>query len=281
MRWLSFFKNNVNLRIVIALVPLSGIVASCGTVPSEEASKEHLQTEFPAYIALNQVSFEFVKTSQNRVLVKFGAEVRVREDLFILEKQLEGDTKTNIVKMVSKSNEDKILYGRFGAQKLGRAWNFGAMQMESPIGEPISRFSRPVYVLGTEEADSALQQYKSQLSSLAPANSVYSGSIIHRRMLQNIRIKVIERTDAQITLEMSNPGTAGINRLFTGTIDTHGDNPVIVVRPVTSQEFKSFNVWEIYKRDGEVRLEIKGNAIEGTGQFGSFQYTFRLFKRPE
>ena len=157
-------KNHTSYRdvfpvLLVAAFALTG--CSKHSTPPKQQVQEAVAAVLPPYLSLVSIELEPISTGPESVKVNCKAVVAPKEDLYQVEREVEGTPKVTLIKMVQAAGTKVSLYGFVEARRFMDKWTLDSPQIQigpDQFGNPRGTFNAQSYVAGSEEANAALSQ---------------------------------------------------------------------------------------------------------------------------
>jgi TPR repeat protein len=157
--------NHTNHRIVLpVLLVVAFALTGCGKFtqksPPKQQVRDAVAAVLPPFLSLDSIELEPISTGPESVKVNFKAIVAPKEDLYQVDREVEGTPKVTLLKVVQAAGTKVSLYGFIEATHTVDRWTLGLPHFEGDnnSGEPRSTFPAQAYVSGSNEAKAALEQ---------------------------------------------------------------------------------------------------------------------------
>jgi hypothetical protein len=158
--------NHTNHRLVYtAFLAAVFALAGCGKSSKESPPKQQVQDTvaavLPPFLTLLSIELEPISTGPESVKVNFKAITAPKEDLFQVDREVEGTPKVTLLKMVQASGAKLTLYGFVKASLTMDKWTLESPQIQiglNQFGTTRGTFDAQSYVTDSSEAKVALKQ---------------------------------------------------------------------------------------------------------------------------
>lgn len=161
---------------LIVLAIAVGIIGCSKTITRKSPPKEQVQdvvrANLPAFLSLESIDLEPINTGPEAVKVNFKATVTPKEDLYQVDREVEGTPRVTLLKVVQATGTRASLYGFVLGQRTVDKWTLEQPMIETGLrqfGQPRAAFDAQSYVTGTESANEALRQQASNADKIAKA----------------------------------------------------------------------------------------------------------------
>jgi len=145
--------------VAIVVAPLCGCGTKANVFP-KEVMENAIKAETPAFIQLSDVQVEPVIGSDGKGKVNFKVEFSAKEDLYKVDRKVEGDPSITLLKLVRRSGDKAVGYGVADVSRIVDLWKIESVTMQSgspEFGFPLGTFGPNHYVNDSKEAKEALQ----------------------------------------------------------------------------------------------------------------------------
>jgi hypothetical protein len=158
--------NHTNHRIVyLALLAVVFALAGCGKSSKDSPPKQQVQNTvaavLPPFLSLVSIELEPISTGTESVKVNFKAIVASKEDLYQVDREVEGTPKVTLLKVVQAAGTKTSLYGSVGARRMIDKWTLQPTDLQvgsEQFGKPRGAFNTQSYPTGSDAANAALRQ---------------------------------------------------------------------------------------------------------------------------
>ncbi len=145
----------------IATVLLSGCEKKTSQAPPKQMVQDTLRASLPPFLSLDSIELEPIPTGFESVKVKFKAIVTPKEDLYRVDRKVQGTPKVTLLKVIQTAGAKASLYGSVEANRTMDLWTLESPQIEiglEQFGAPRGAFDAQSYVTGTDKANAALKE---------------------------------------------------------------------------------------------------------------------------
>lgn len=167
------------VRSVLFVVALA--LAGCGEKASQKQSppkqqvQDAVRASLPPVLAFDSIELEPIPTGPETVKVNFKVTVTPKEDLYEVDREVEGTPRVTLLKVVQAAGTKVSFYGWVEARRTMDQWT-----LESPtvnvgqrqFGNPRGAFNAQSYATGSKEANAALKQQAANAAELERAKKV-------------------------------------------------------------------------------------------------------------
>ncbi len=159
-------KSNVKLVVfVISVAMFQGCQSSSNSSqknPPEADVENVVRAILPPFLTISEFKTqEPIKNPDSSLKINFKAVVTPTEDLYQIDREMQGDPRVVLLKAVQKIKTESALYGTLEATLCVDKWNFTTPQIQSGLeqfGKPKGAFPPNYYVSGSLEAKETLRQ---------------------------------------------------------------------------------------------------------------------------
>jgi DNA segregation ATPase FtsK/SpoIIIE-like protein len=151
-------------------------LAGCGEKTSQAPPKQQVQDVvracLPPFLSLDSIELEPIPTGPEAVKVNFKATVTPKEDLYQVDREVEGTPPVTLLKVVQAAGTEVSLYGSVEADRTMDQWTLESPEIQVGLrqfGEPRGAFDAQSYVTGSSEASAALRQQAANAAELERA----------------------------------------------------------------------------------------------------------------
>lgn len=131
--------------------------------PPKQQVADKVRAILPTFIYLDSIEIETIPSGTESATVNFKATITPREDLYVVDRVVEGTPKVTLLKVVQAEGTKASLYGSVGASRIMDKWTVESPQIQVGLrqfGAPRGAFDAQSYVTGSKEAGDALMQQK-------------------------------------------------------------------------------------------------------------------------
>jgi hypothetical protein len=157
---MKFAKSlSVLCLVAVILAPICGCGSKTNVFPVK-AMEDAIKAETPAFIQLGDVQVEPVIGPDGRGKVNFKVEFSAREDLYKVDRKVEGDPPVTLLKLVRRSGDKAAGYGVADVSRIVDLWKVESVTMQSgspEFGFPLNTFGPNHYAADSKEAKEAIQ----------------------------------------------------------------------------------------------------------------------------
>lgn len=147
--------------VLVAVGALTGCGRSTHEAPPKQLVHDAIAGALPPFLLLVNLEQEPIATSPETVKINFKATVETEEELFAVEREVDGLKKLTLLKRLQPAGGKCPLYGSLVAHRLIDQWTLESPQFQqSPaqLGKPRAAFGALAFVAGTAEAEAAVQR---------------------------------------------------------------------------------------------------------------------------
>lgn len=155
---------------------LAFVLAGCGEKTSQAPPKQQVQdtvrASLPPFLSLDSIELEPIPTGPEAVKVNFKATVTPKEDLYQVDREVEGTPPVTLLKVVQAAGTEVSLYGSVEASRTMDQWTLESPQIQVGLrqfGAPRGAFPAQSYVTGSNEANEALRRQAANAAELERA----------------------------------------------------------------------------------------------------------------
>jgi len=144
--------------VAIVVVTICGCGDKTNVFPVK-VMEDAIKAETPAFIQLSDVQVEPVIGSDGKGKVNFKVEFSAKEDLFKVDRKVEGDPTITLLKLVRRSGDKAVGYGVADVSRIIDLWKVESVTMQSgspEFGFPLGTFGPDHYATDSKEAKEAL-----------------------------------------------------------------------------------------------------------------------------
>jgi len=144
----------------VAAVLLSGCEKK-NQAPPKQMVQDALLANLPPYLSLDSIELESIPTGPESFKVNFKAIITPKEDLYQVDREVEGTPTVTLLKVIQTAGTEASLYGSLEAKRTMDLWTLESPQIEiglQQFGLPRGTFPPHSYVIGSSEASAALKQ---------------------------------------------------------------------------------------------------------------------------
>jgi hypothetical protein len=124
--------------------------------------QDAVAANLPPFLSLDSVEIEAVPIGPETVKVNFKAIVLPKEDLYQVDREVEGSPKVTLLKLVQSAGTKVSLYGSIAAHRIMDQWTLDSQPKFEvgleQFGTVRGAFSAGSYVTGSDEANAALKE---------------------------------------------------------------------------------------------------------------------------
>lgn len=160
----------MNRFVLPALSATLLLAAGCAKAPKNEPPagkvEQAVKATLPPFLTLESLKTEPVPVGPEKIKVNFSAALSPKEDLFIADGELEGDSEIVLLRPVMKTGTRANAYGYVIARRMMEDWQIEHVEVVSgkeQFGGPRGAFGPQAVVAGSPEAEAALQRVKAKL----------------------------------------------------------------------------------------------------------------------
>ncbi|MCX5647646.1 MAG: MAP7 domain-containing protein [Planctomycetota bacterium] len=161
---LSFF-------LVIAFA-LAGCGEKTSQAPPKQMVQDTVRASLPPFLSLDSIELEPIPTGPEAVKVNFKATVTPKEDLYQVDREVEGTPPVTLLKVVQAAGTEVSLYGSVEASRTMDQWTLESPEIQVGLrqfGAPRGAFPAQSYVTGSKEANEALRQQAANAAEIERA----------------------------------------------------------------------------------------------------------------
>ena len=167
-------RNIVLLTLfVVALAPAGcREIASQYQAPPKRQVEDAVRAGLPPFLSLDSIELEPISTGPEAVKVNFKATVTPKEDLYQVDREVEGTPPVTLLKVVQAAGTRASLYGSVEATRTMDQWTLESLEIQVGLrqfGAPRGAFHAQSYVTGSNEANAALRQQAANAAELERA----------------------------------------------------------------------------------------------------------------
>ena len=145
--------------LLVIVVALTG----CGKShsPSKKQVQDRVAASLLAFLSLDKIDVEPISTGPESVKVNFKAVVVTKEDLYQVDREVDGTPKVTLIRAVQVEGTKVNLYGFIEAHRMMDVWSLDLPHIQvglDQFGKPRGFFDSQSYATGSSEAASALRQ---------------------------------------------------------------------------------------------------------------------------
>ncbi len=147
--------------LCVVAFALTGCSKNTPQAPPKDQVQDALRASLPPFLSLDSIELEPVPTGPEAVKVNFKAIVTPKEDLYQVEREVEGTPTVTLLTVVQAAGTKVSLYGSVEAHRTMDQWTLESPQIQvgrEQFGAPRGAFDAQSYVTGTNEANAALKQ---------------------------------------------------------------------------------------------------------------------------
>ncbi|HUT60060.1 MAG TPA: hypothetical protein VNA25_19615 [Phycisphaerae bacterium] len=153
-------------------------LAGCGemTSPHQAPPKRQVQdvvrASLPPFLSLDSIVLEPIPIGPEAVKVNFKATVTPKEDLYQVDREVEGTPPVTLLKVVQAAGTEVSLYGSIEASRTMDQWKLESPEIKIGLrqfGAPRGAFPAQSYVTGSKEASEALRQQAANAAQIERA----------------------------------------------------------------------------------------------------------------
>jgi hypothetical protein len=129
--------------------------------PLKQMVQNTLLATLPPYLSLESIELESIPTGPESAKVNFKAIVTPKEDLYEVDRELEGTPTIILIKVVQPAGAKASFYGFFEASRTMDQWTLGSPQIGvglQQFGSPRASFPPHSYITGSDDADAAVKE---------------------------------------------------------------------------------------------------------------------------
>lgn len=129
--------------------------------PTKKMVQDALLANLPQYLSLNSIEIESIPTGTESFKVNFKAIVTPKEDLYMMDREVQGTPKIILLKVTQTIGTKSSLYGFLEASRTMDVWTLGLPQIDiglQQFGTPRGTFPPHSYITGSDEAKTALKK---------------------------------------------------------------------------------------------------------------------------
>jgi len=144
----------------VATVLLSGCEKK-NQAPSKQMVQDALLTSLPPYLSLDSIELEPIPTGLESVKVNFKAIVTPKENLYQVDREVEGTPTVTLLRVIQTAGAKASLYGSLEAKRTMDLWTLESPQIEiglEQFGLPRGTFPPHSYITGSSEANAVLKE---------------------------------------------------------------------------------------------------------------------------
>lgn len=164
---------NIVLSILFAVAfALAGCGEKTSQAPPKQMVQDTVRASLPPFLSLDSIELEPIPTGPEAVKVNFKATVTPKEDLYQVDREVEGTPPVTLLKVVQAAGTEVSLYGSVEAERTMDQWTLESPQIEVGLrqfGAPRGAFPAQSYVTGSKEASEALRQQAANAAELERA----------------------------------------------------------------------------------------------------------------
>ena len=157
------YLRSVMYVLLGAAFALAGCGQSSQQSPPKQEVRDAVAAALPPFLSLDSIELEPISTGSESVKVNFKAIVVPKDDLFQVDREVDGTPRVILLKMVQASGTKDSLYGSLEAHHMMDKWTLDSPEIQiglTQLGTPRGSFPPQSYVTGSDEANAALRQQK-------------------------------------------------------------------------------------------------------------------------
>jgi len=157
--------------LVFALT-FAGCSGGTSKSPPKQNVQDTVRASLPQFLTLDSIELEPIPTGPEDVKVNFKATVTPKEDLYQIDREVEGTPKVTLLKVVQPAGIKASLYGSVAAHRTMDQWSIQPPQIDVGLrqfGMPRAAFDAQSYVTGSNDANEALRQQATNAEKIAQA----------------------------------------------------------------------------------------------------------------
>jgi hypothetical protein len=158
-------RKRVGYALLIAMLFIAMVsLSSCrkkNQSPPKKMVRDALLATLPPYFSLDSVELESVPTGPESAKVNFKAIVTPKEDLYEVDREVEGTPAIILLKVTQATGAKASFYGFFEASRTIDLWTLGSPQIGvglQQFGSPRAAFPPHSYITGSDDANAALKE---------------------------------------------------------------------------------------------------------------------------
>jgi hypothetical protein len=163
----------LSILFIVALAPAGcREIASQYQTPPKQQVQGAVRAALPPFLSLDSIELEPIPTGPEAVKVNFKAIVTPKEDLYQVDREVEGTPPVTLLKVVQAVGTEVSLYGSVEARRTMDQWTLESPEIQVGLrqfGAPRGAFPAQSYVTGSNEAKEALRQQAANAAEIERA----------------------------------------------------------------------------------------------------------------
>ena len=98
--------------------------------PPKQQVRDALRASLPPFLSLDSIELEPIPTGPEAVKVNFKATVTPKEDLYQVDREVEGTPRVTLLKVVQAAGTEVSLYGSVEAHRTMDLWTLGSPEIK-------------------------------------------------------------------------------------------------------------------------------------------------------
>jgi len=162
-----FVRHGMSYALLFVIV---SVLVGCDfrSSPPRQQVQDTLAAVLPPFLSIESVRIEPEVMEAKTVKLDFKATAIVKENLYRVDRIVEGTPRVILVKLAQPSGTKTFIYGSIEARRLMDLWTLDPVRIEaglSQLGTPWDSFGSNRYVTGTSEANAALQDQAAKMEA--------------------------------------------------------------------------------------------------------------------
>ncbi len=202
-------RKKVGYTLLIVMLFTSMVsVSSCkkkNQSPPKQMVHDALLASLPPYLSLESIELESVPTGPESAKVNFKAIVTPKEDLYEVDREVEGTPTIILLKVTQAKGAKASFYGFFEASRTIDQWTLGSPQIGvglQQFGSPRGAFPPHSYIAGSEDANAVLKEQAAKVTEQEQARKIASEKQESEQKAQKER-EALEQKERQKQLEQA------------------------------------------------------------------------------
>jgi hypothetical protein len=153
------------ILLVVVFFVAAVLLSGCGKKMPKSPPKQQVQDAVAAvllpFVSLDSIELETISTGPESVKVNFKIIISPKENLYIVDREVEGTPKVTLLKVVQTAGTKFSFYGFLDAVRMMDRWTLGPPDIQadsSKFGKPRGAFDAQSYITGSNEATAAIKQ---------------------------------------------------------------------------------------------------------------------------
>ena len=198
------------IALIIALA-LAGCGKNTPKAPPKQMVQDAVAVVLPPFLSLDSIELEPISTGPEAVKVNFKVIVAPKEDLYQVDREVEGTPKVTLLKVIQTAGAKASLYGSVEAHRMMDKWTLELPQIQvnpNQFGNPRGTFDAQSFVIGSSEASAALKEQaaNAQLQEQARKAALEQRELEQKALLERLEEKKrqMEELSTKLDSEMAN-----------------------------------------------------------------------------